>query len=1033
MFDPTAEPDTTELDPADWRVPVEDRVAAPASREPELLPFHERSWPDFERIILLFAEQVDGLRGVRLYGTPGQAQHGIDLYGQDAAGKNVAYQPKRLASFVEDDLDAAVRRFTAGRRPVNATSLVICVACETDRTQMSEALEAHRVAHPDIRIDLHDRRSLSEAMRSRPDLVSRLFGEEWADAFCRGAGWKVPQPATSDVLADALVRGPLAALGLEADVARADATADTDPMSAAQTLGAVVTSLINEGFDGFTTPLRRRRSELLIAAQAIDEAAAELSELAWQQADDGGADKEQWPASRLRDLTKAHALPEATALLAFTDQIEQWYGQPALTMDRLTSRAMELASLQHPLAAPAVLWVLETSVASREPLDPGLVNLLDGLLSGRAIRGLSDPINVRLRAVRADATDEWDNLLRDARAGRLGSPMSSLVHARFARVAASNSRAEDSITEYWLAVHRAASASLGREVASYVRSLVLVRMRFGYVDDGINELVRQVHDLEESGTVGHFKGRDALDAGALALANDKLPRALRWYRTALRRAVIRGDLADEEQARKGLVDVLVRSGEGAAALRHALDVGSVEDVEKCLPIGRYVDVQSRLAAGPHWERATAYRLTALQSDLMPDDEVDAHLGLALAATDEERRTFFAPQVDLNAWKVVAALVQRANPEAAADALDRLEPRIERSPNSYRHEDDEHITIVAGVAATQSSLQDRAIEHLGRIIHQGDHFGDEAGRAMVRAFASPPALLQQVLHELADDGSRCALATLGDFDLPHPALVKAVEADVEKVLSRPDPPPGTMEFGTALPRIARRARLLDEEGRIRVLEHCLALAEKTKRPQSNRSEGAEGVLLLADTIPSESRTPYFDRMIALVRSGDEMQDVDRPLMGGLHPLSTMRMNLGWGDLARDSLRAAAALATTDVQLTTVNGLALERLMSPERADQHAAVRTLALLDPDQVSIDLNLLVAHPEQFVRQLAAVVAVRREPVPVEVIRRLAGDVDPRVRRVIAEGTTTLMDRSQDVATSVSAELRTDPHWSVRRSLTST
>ncbi|MGH9153895.1 MAG: hypothetical protein ACRD03_16225 [Acidimicrobiales bacterium] len=88
----------------DLRTPVTGDVAAPASKDPVALPFRQRTWPDFERILLQYAEHVDGLRSVRIYGVPGQPQHGIDLYGTDEAGRTVAYQAKNVQRFTAASL-----------------------------------------------------------------------------------------------------------------------------------------------------------------------------------------------------------------------------------------------------------------------------------------------------------------------------------------------------------------------------------------------------------------------------------------------------------------------------------------------------------------------------------------------------------------------------------------------------------------------------------------------------------------------------------------------------------------------------------------------------------------------------------------------------------------------------------------------------------------------------------------------------------------------------------------------------------------
>jgi hypothetical protein len=65
----------------------------------DLLPTHEMSWPNFENLLKRVAREVEGLRTVRLYGVPGQAQNGIDLVGINPAGENEAVQGKRYQAW----------------------------------------------------------------------------------------------------------------------------------------------------------------------------------------------------------------------------------------------------------------------------------------------------------------------------------------------------------------------------------------------------------------------------------------------------------------------------------------------------------------------------------------------------------------------------------------------------------------------------------------------------------------------------------------------------------------------------------------------------------------------------------------------------------------------------------------------------------------------------------------------------------------------------------------------------------------------
>jgi hypothetical protein len=1016
-----------ELGLTGWQSQVTDRVAAPSAPGPELLPFHERSWADFEKIILIVAEHVDGMRGVRIYGTPGQSQDGIDLYGTDADGKNVAYQAKRHVSFNENALAKAVTKFAAGDRPVNAKKLVICVACETDRTQMSEKLEKLRAEHA-IEIELYDRRRLSESLKARPDLVRRLFGSEWAAAFCDGVDWPVPERAPSDVLADALVRGPVTALGLEANLNRCDALASTDPAAAAAELVPIIDALNRSGFSGFAERLKYQHAELLVSAGDLHAGIDSLSTLAWEHIEAGGAHWDRHAVGRVRALIKDNNVPAANAFIAFADAIDDWYGQPARGLTLLADRHQQLADLAHPLADAATLWLIETALAIRDADRASqLAAQVDDIVDRRAPFGLADPVTVRLRTAKADVDGNWDALLRDARAGRVGSTMATVVHGRFGRHCARHSLPEDAEAEYSLAIQRACTAGLTSEAAACVRSIIQLRARFGHLSDDMHALSQLALSVEASGSIGLFPGRDPLDAGAVALANGELPEALRWYRTALRSAVIRGDLNDEHTAQLALVDVLNRSGEGHAALQHALAAGSTDDAEKCMPLDAYTHLRNRLTIGPHWERATALRAVSLQADLIPDDEIAPHIDIALAATQEPQRSFFAPHVHLNAWKVLAALIERSTRAQAVEALDQLEERIDREPNQYRFEDDDHIAIVVDIARSQPTLQERAAIHLARIIGQGDHFADAARSAILQNLDPPHPLLIERLTALADSGHASALQTIGDLDIAHPDLTGAVQAAVDATLSAPEPPAGTMYFGTALPRVARGARILDEEQRRRVAEHCLNLAQNTGRPESNRTEGVEGVLLLARHLPDELREELFPKVIELVHTGGIPTDVDRPLLGGLHPLSTMRIDLDFGSLPREALQTAAVLALTPDHAADVVALAMERLVSREEKDVYAAAKAISYLKPEHVDLDVRLLVAHPVAWVRQLAAALAVHRNSPSADVIMQLAQDPDPSVRRTLASGISVLAANDRGLSEQLAEVLASDSHWSVR------
>lgn len=71
-------------------------VAPPVVTKLQVLPCHELSWQNFERLCVRLASLDGDIDHCQLYGTSGQNQHGIDLYARGKlTNKYRAYQCKR--------------------------------------------------------------------------------------------------------------------------------------------------------------------------------------------------------------------------------------------------------------------------------------------------------------------------------------------------------------------------------------------------------------------------------------------------------------------------------------------------------------------------------------------------------------------------------------------------------------------------------------------------------------------------------------------------------------------------------------------------------------------------------------------------------------------------------------------------------------------------------------------------------------------------------------------------------------------------
>src|SRR5271166_679420 len=178
---------TVEEDP-DWLLhdPEGSIPPPPVVTRPTKLPFTKLQWRDFERLCRRLAERNGNVEHVLSYGTPGQAQFGIDILVRLADGTYEVWQTKRYRRIEPADVRAATDLFLAHRWANQAEKFVLSVACCLDSTGVVEAIEAARdkLAARSVSFDPVDAVGLSQRLISEPEIVDDYFGRPWAEALC---------------------------------------------------------------------------------------------------------------------------------------------------------------------------------------------------------------------------------------------------------------------------------------------------------------------------------------------------------------------------------------------------------------------------------------------------------------------------------------------------------------------------------------------------------------------------------------------------------------------------------------------------------------------------------------------------------------------------------------------------------------------------------------------------------------------------------------------------------------------------------
>jgi hypothetical protein len=160
-------------------------VQPPVSTRPQVLPFGELTWENFERLCFRLASRVERVDYVARYGRSGQAQQGIDLFARLSSGRYEVWQAKRYSSISAADVNKIVNTFRAGTWKEKSDKLILAVQSTLTDTKVQEEIEAQAT---ELRADgitfvPYGGEELSELLRSYPVVIDDFFGRGWVEAF----------------------------------------------------------------------------------------------------------------------------------------------------------------------------------------------------------------------------------------------------------------------------------------------------------------------------------------------------------------------------------------------------------------------------------------------------------------------------------------------------------------------------------------------------------------------------------------------------------------------------------------------------------------------------------------------------------------------------------------------------------------------------------------------------------------------------------------------------------------------------------
>lgn len=1001
----------------------------------ELLPTHEMTWPNFERLLLRLAREVVGLRSLMEFGDRGQAQEGLDVVGLNAADDAEGLQGKRYQKFTLADLDAAVAVFLGGSLDVPVSQLYIGVSCiAADTKVVNRVLELNRLYHP-VGFELWDRKRISEMLRPRPELVREFFGEAAARRFCppfQTTPIEVPG-AGGLATADAIMQGPLTSSGAQDHINAAQALQESDPLGALAQVQAAQDLLSEAGFPAHAEVLDATVVTLLVRLDQADEATRLLLSRFWAALRDDQSINADLVA---RDLGGDGRTGTGTAVVnpslfgfaagRIAQSAVRAYTHPfdeLPVIDELPIIDKQAVELAAPLdQARLLLLYAEIALASgqTEWLEDHLQRLVT---SAETVDQQDLDLQVRLRLVAADTTGNWIELLRDARSRRPTRDLAALIFARNARYHATQGHNQEADAAWLEAVEHACLAERNEDAMNWLHSRRRLAGRYSPAfEDPIFPLVTALRRRPTRPPIAAASAQ-AREWALDALQRGAQPEASRRLRRYLRDALVSGAWQDEHDARTLLAKLYQDAGELSRAATHLVLAGEAKRAEQ---LGReagdnYLDVMQHLTSPMYWVHATALRLIAVQADLLPDEAVTEIANDAFDVLDQALNgtlvdtPLFTPSLYLAAHKALAAIAGRLTTSHAERLLNYLAPLAPGTEDAGRYTDDDHAAACAAIGAAHTDLLSPALEQLLDLLARADHAVKRPARDLLID------QVPKVRDRLADLAARGNPAAEEILALAEPEAVTETQTEAAyQALSAPlDSHKGMYAIGTNAIGHSHAAARLPADRRAELIRGQLERARSPYEDPLNRIEYLLAAANLANDLPPDDA--LFELAVAeAAQAGASEPDLLN--VGLSHPLGTFRIN------SRQDSRPAAAflaarLAATPEQRQKARDAAIRLIGADGDTDYHIT-RALHVLQ-DGLERDVPFL-AKQSWALRCLAAQTWARTSALPSPLGDILASDPDVRVRRALAQelAKTALDERTADARRQLSTDIR----HSVRR-----
>ena len=821
--------------------------------------------------------------------------------------------------------------------------------------------------------------------------------------------------------ADALLLGPVQALGLTSEVEDARRLTNESPADAVE-IFAVVARDLREKFPAYADRIEMLQATALKSAGSVDESHDLLMKLAIREVFERAAPHLSSEVARDLEALCKEADPmrkaRGEAIILFGRCHE--YSE---VLEHLTDRFDNMDSDDVYKPFIATLFA-EVSVAHR---DFEVVRSRHEALR-RLDAGGNAEIALRIRAALGDAgvQDVWPELIEEAESMLFPSAVGAYTCLRGARWCAWNGQLDKAGDLYRLAVKLGSEAGLDLDVENSLWSLAVVHsLRDFSVEtfEQISETRRIALTIEGSRSFVKTNSRTQQHSYQ-HLSIGQLPAAHLWTQFRLLESIRSGSLMDELDSHSVLARIYIQADEPLNALEHAILGGSQELVKDVAPkISEWPDyLADMLISEAPWVRRTSLMALKFVGDLAPPKVARQLVSELLSQFTKGSYNFRTVPTLLEA---LGAIILEATDEDIGQLIPYLEQASAREPQSYRLTDPGVLKLAARLYRFRSKFRNQAASILGEMAI-GSHTGEWS----------------RSLEECGDDTGELAeafvrVAERENLDLAGPLselghvneAARALWSSRLKVVA--EHPLGKRSSGEIGPRYdvpTEFLRGLESKQSIQYIDKLVAIGSDDGQLSLSREAALAAAANVADVLSDADKRRVFRRVQPLAEQPIQVSSMDEFHASTQHPLSRFRISLG----SATDVRASAGwllgrAATNPDEYIVVRNLALGWVRSDDVVLQDTGASILTFPNISSGGSQSSELARHSNPSVRCQAVWMSDMRENPDVATLERLAADPDRMVRIAVAQALRTAESMDTESYERIRDRLNTDSSAIVR------